>query len=191
MARTDHPARRHARSPRRSPPMRVLVVGDTPPIREHDRRRPARPRNRRRRRYDGLDAATRLASTATLWSPSTATFPGHRGDALCQIIAASARPAMALMLMLTAADAPRRTGCWPSRLAPTITLARRSTLELILRVRALAPRKPAAHSCTLRAAGIELDTITRTVMRDGRQIELSARGSAIAAARDRAYAGSA
>src|SRR5262249_41484996 len=45
--------------------------------------------------------------------------------------------------------------------------------ELVLRIRALARRKPAAQSHTLRAAGIELDPLTRTVTRDGRLLDLS------------------
>jgi DNA-binding response OmpR family regulator len=45
--------------------------------------------------------------------------------------------------------------------------------ELVLRIRALARRKPTAHGHTLRAAGIELDTISRTATRDGRPLQLS------------------
>jgi DNA-binding response OmpR family regulator len=39
--------------------------------------------------------------------------------------------------------------------------------ELVLRVRALARSQPAARARTLRAAGIELDPLRRTVSRDG------------------------
>ena len=45
--------------------------------------------------------------------------------------------------------------------------------ELVLRVRALARRKPTARQPTLQAGGIELDPRTGTVTRDGRTIELS------------------
>jgi DNA-binding response OmpR family regulator len=45
--------------------------------------------------------------------------------------------------------------------------------ELVLRIRALARRKPSAHSHTLRAADIELDPLKRTVTRDGRLLSLS------------------
>jgi DNA-binding response OmpR family regulator len=51
--------------------------------------------------------------------------------------------------------------------------------ELILRIRALARRKPTARSRTLQAAGIELDPLTGTVTRDGRTIELSAKERAV------------
>jgi DNA-binding response OmpR family regulator len=45
--------------------------------------------------------------------------------------------------------------------------------ELVLRVRALARRQPSARARMLRAAGIELDPMRRTVTRDGRQLSLS------------------
>jgi DNA-binding response OmpR family regulator len=47
--------------------------------------------------------------------------------------------------------------------------------ELVLRIRALARRQPSARPRTLRGAGIELDPIRRTVTRDGRQLDLSAK----------------
>jgi DNA-binding response OmpR family regulator len=45
--------------------------------------------------------------------------------------------------------------------------------ELVLRVRALARRRPTARARTLRAAGIELDPVRRIVSRGGRQLDLS------------------
>ena len=42
--------------------------------------------------------------------------------------------------------------------------------ELVLRIRALARRKPTARRRTLQAAGMELDPLTGTVTRDGRTI---------------------
>ena len=45
--------------------------------------------------------------------------------------------------------------------------------ELVLRVRALARRQPSARGWILRAAGIELDPVRRTVSRDGRHVDLS------------------
>jgi DNA-binding response OmpR family regulator len=47
--------------------------------------------------------------------------------------------------------------------------------ELVLRIRALARRQPSARARVLRAAGIELDPLRRTVTRDGRQLDLSAK----------------
>jgi DNA-binding response OmpR family regulator len=45
--------------------------------------------------------------------------------------------------------------------------------ELVLRIRALARRQPKARAIVLRAAGITLDTLGRTVTRDGRPVNLS------------------
>src|SRR5262245_54478595 len=45
--------------------------------------------------------------------------------------------------------------------------------ELILRVRTLARRQPAARSRIFRAAGIELDTLRHSAVRDGRPLDLS------------------
>jgi DNA-binding response OmpR family regulator len=51
--------------------------------------------------------------------------------------------------------------------------------ELVLRVQALARRRPAARSRTLRAAGIELDPAHRTATRDGRRLDLSVKEFAL------------
>jgi len=45
--------------------------------------------------------------------------------------------------------------------------------ELVLRIRALARRRPSARPVILRAAGIALDPVSRTVTRDGRRVNLS------------------
>ena len=51
--------------------------------------------------------------------------------------------------------------------------------ELVLRVRALARRKPAAQPRILRAAGIELDPLRRAVTRHGHQVDLSVKEFAV------------
>jgi DNA-binding response OmpR family regulator len=79
----------------------------------------------------------------------------------------------AMVLMLTASGAPgdRVTGLG---LGADDYLAKPFHFpELVLRIRALARRKPAARARTLRAAGIELDPMRRTVTRDGQPIDLS------------------
>ena len=50
--------------------------------------------------------------------------------------------------------------------------------ELVIRIRALARRKP-VQDRTLKAAGIELDPLRRTATRDGRQLDLSAKEFAV------------
>jgi DNA-binding response OmpR family regulator len=51
--------------------------------------------------------------------------------------------------------------------------------ELVLRVRALARRKPTAHRPTLHAAGIELDPRTGSVTRAGKAIDLTTKERAV------------
>ena len=51
--------------------------------------------------------------------------------------------------------------------------------ELVLRVRALARRRPAARARTLRAAGVELDPLRHTASRDGARLDLSAKEFAL------------
>jgi DNA-binding response OmpR family regulator len=61
--------------------------------------------------------------------------------------------------------------------------------ELILRIRALARRQPSARALILRAAGIELDPLRRTVTRDGRQLDLSVKEFGVLEALIRAQPG--
>jgi len=49
----------------------------------------------------------------------------------------------------------------------------------VLRIRALARRKPTARSRILQAAGIELDSLTGAVTREGQTIELSRKERAV------------
>jgi DNA-binding response OmpR family regulator len=84
-----------------------------------------------------------------------------------------------MVLMLTAAGAPgdRVKGL---ALGADDYLAKPFHFpELVLRVRALARRRPTARSPTLQAAGIELDSLTGRVNRDGRAIELSRKERAV------------
>src|SRR6185369_4355173 len=120
--------------------------------------------------HDGLAAAAKLAVTSYDVVVIDRDLPGIHGDTLCQMI--TAREDRVMILMLTAADAPidRVSG---------LTLGADDYLtkpfhfpELVLRIRALARRRPSAAPATLRAAGIELDTIRRTVSRDGRPLDL-------------------
>jgi DNA-binding response OmpR family regulator len=127
--------------------------------------------------HDGLIAAAKLDVTAYDVVLLDRDLPGLHGDLLCQLITERAdRP---MVLMLTAASAPgdRVSG---------LTLGADDYLgkpfhfpELILRIQALARRKPDARPRTLRAAGIELDPVRRTVVRDGRQLNLSVKEFAV------------
>jgi DNA-binding response OmpR family regulator len=80
-----------------------------------------------------------------------------------------------MVLMLTAADSPddRVSGLG---LGADDYLAKPFHFpELVLRVRALARRRPAAGARVLRAAGIELDPLRHTATREGRRLGLSAK----------------
>ncbi|MFC7531881.1 response regulator transcription factor [Actinoplanes sp. GCM10030250] len=137
--------------------------------------------------HDGLSAAAKLDLTDYDVVVLDRDLPGLHGDALCQMITDSA--ARPMVLMLTAAGAPgdRVSG---------LTLGADDYLgkpfhfpELILRVRALARRKPDARPRTLRAAGIELDPVRRTAVRDGRDLNLSVKEFALLEALLRASPG--
>ncbi|MGH2886149.1 MAG: response regulator transcription factor [Solirubrobacteraceae bacterium] len=127
--------------------------------------------------YDGLEGAAKLELAPYDVVVLDRDLPGLHGDKLCRMITDREEPAM--ILMLTAAGSPTE------RVAG-LTLGADDYLpkpfhfpELILRIRALARRKPTAHDRTLRARGIELDPVGRTVTRDGRQLDLSAKEFAV------------
>jgi DNA-binding response OmpR family regulator len=104
-------------------------------------------------------------------------LPGIHGDTLCRTLAAAGNPVM--ILMLTAAGTPgdRVTGL---ALGADDYLPKPFHFpELVLRIRALARRKPAAQARILRAAGIELDPLRRTVTRDGHRIDITAKEFAV------------
>src|SRR5260221_14538209 len=78
-----------------------------------------------------------------------------------------------MVLMLTAAGSPgdRVSGLG---LGADDSLAKPFHFpELVARIRAIARRQPSVRARVLRAAGIELDPMRRTITRDGRQLDLS------------------
>jgi DNA-binding response OmpR family regulator len=127
--------------------------------------------------HDGLAAAAKLDLTAYDVVVLDRDLPGIHGDTLCQMITEQAgRP---MVLMLTAASAPgdRVSGL---TLGADDYLAKPFHFpELILRIQALARRKPDARPRTLHAAGIELDPVRRTAVRDGRHLDLSVKEFAV------------
>ena len=121
--------------------------------------------------HDGLEAAAKLDLNSYDVVVLDRDLPGIHGDSLCQMI--TDRHDRAMVLMLTAAGAPgdRVTGL---RLGADDYLGKPFHFpELVLRIRALARRQPAARARVLRAGGLELDPIRRTVLRDGRPVDLS------------------
>jgi DNA-binding response OmpR family regulator len=137
--------------------------------------------------HDGLEAAAKLGVNAYDVVVLDRDLPGLPGDALCQLIAEQDGRAMILMLTAAAQPGDRVAGL---RLGADDYLAKPFHFpELVLRVRALARRQPAARPATLRAAGLELDQVRRTATRDGRPLDLSVKEFAVLEALLRARPG--
>jgi DNA-binding response OmpR family regulator len=136
---------------------------------------------------DGLEAAAKLQANRYDVVVLDRDLPGIHGDTLCEMIIR--RDDRVMVLMLTAAGEPgdRVSGL---ALGADDYLAKPFHFpELVARVRALARRRPAARPATLRAAGVELDTVRRTASRDGRPLDLSAKELAVLEALLRASPG--
>ena len=157
--------------------MRVLVVEDIP---RHANRIAEGLRDQRMAvdvAYDGHEAIAKVNLAPYDVVLLDRDLPGIHGDQLCQLITQIDDPPM--ILMLTAAGAPtdRVTGL---QLGADDYLAKPFHFpELVLRIRALARRRPAARPRILQAGGIELDELTGTVTRDGRTITLAAKEWAV------------
>jgi DNA-binding response OmpR family regulator len=127
--------------------------------------------------YDGRDAAAKIDLNAYQVVVLDRDLPGLHGDTLCRMIADGGNPAMVLMLTAAGSPGERVSGL---RLGADDYLAKPFHFpELILRIRALARRQPAARSRVFRAAGIELDALRHTAARDGRQLDLTAKEFAV------------
>ena len=137
--------------------------------------------------YDGLTAAAKLDLTTYDVAVLDRDLPSLHGDTLCQMI--TERTVRPMVLMLTAASAPgdRVSGL---TLGADDYLAKPFHFpELILRIQALARRKPDARPRMLHAAGIALDPVRRTAVREGRQLDLSVKEFAVLEALLRASPG--
>ncbi len=109
--------------------------------------------------YDGLSAVAKLNISSHDVVVLDRDLPGLHGDRVCQVVSASEEPAMILMLTAAVTPADRVGGL---ALGADDYLSKPFHFpELVLRVRALGRRRPAAQNRILRAAGIELDTLVR------------------------------
>jgi DNA-binding response OmpR family regulator len=127
--------------------------------------------------YDGLDAARKLDLNPYDVVVLDRDLPGLHGDTLCRKITDSDSPAMVLMLTASGSPAQRVAGL---SLGADDYLAKPFHFpELILRIRALARRRPTARTRVFRAAGIELDPLHHTATRDGRRLDVSAKEFAV------------
>jgi DNA-binding response OmpR family regulator len=163
--------------------MRVLVVEDSRPLAEvlveglRDQGMAVDAA------HDGLEAAAKLDLNAYDVVVLDRDLPGIHGDTLCQMItdvagAQGVAPltgtgTRAMVLMLTASDTPGERVAGLGLGADDYLTKPFHFPELVLRIHALARRQPSARSRVLRAAGIELDPVRRTVSRDGRHIDIS------------------
>jgi DNA-binding response OmpR family regulator len=121
--------------------------------------------------HDGLEAAAKLDVNPYDVVVLDRDLPGISGDTLCQMI--TERDHRVMVLMLTAAGAPgdRVSGL---ALGADDYLAKPFHFpELVLRIRSLARRQPGARARILRAGGVQLDPLRRTVTRDGDPVDLS------------------
>ena len=127
--------------------------------------------------YDGHEAIAKLNLAPYEVVLLDRDLPGIHGDHLCQLITDTDDPPMILMLTAAGAPADRVEGL---ALGADDYLAKPFHFpELVLRIRALARRKPTARRSTLQAAGIELDQLTGTVTRQGQTIKLTAKERAV------------
>ncbi|MFF3565092.1 response regulator transcription factor [Streptomyces sp. NPDC002574] len=167
--------------------MRVLVVEDAPDLAEVVAEGLRDQGMAVDVAHDGLAATEKLDVTAYDVVLLDRDLPRIHGDVLCRMI--TERVDRPMVLMLTAADAPgdRVSGL---TLGADDYLAKPFHFpELVLRVRALARRKPDARPLIVRAAGIELDPVRRTAVRDGRRLVLSVKEFAVLEALLRASPG--
>ncbi len=127
--------------------------------------------------YDGPSAVAKAGINAYDVVVLDRDLPGISGDHVCRIIAEAERPAMVLMLTAAGSPADRVRGL---TLGADDYLAKPFHFpELVLRVRALARRRPAGYGTTLRVGDIELRPMERIAHRGGRELELSAKEFAV------------
>ena len=157
--------------------MRVLVVEDIPKFANTIAQGLRNHRMAVDVAYNGHDAATKLRLHPYDVVLLDRDLPGIHGDDLCQLITASENPAM--ILMLTAAGAPDDRVSGLSLGADDYLPKPFHFPELVLRIRALARRKPTAQPRAVHAAGVELDPLTGIVTRDGQPIELTPKERAL------------
>jgi DNA-binding response OmpR family regulator len=138
--------------------------------------------------YDGQEAVTKLNLNPYDVVVLDRDLPAIHGDTLCRMITTSEHSAMILMLTASGSPADRVSGLAlgaDDYLPKPFHFA-----ELVIRIRALGRRRPAAHRPTLAAAGIELDQLTGNVTRDRRRLDLSHKERAVLEALLRASPGS-
>jgi DNA-binding response OmpR family regulator len=127
--------------------------------------------------YDGLTAMSKIDVTPYDVIVLDRDIPGLHGDAVCRYVCEGDNRSM--VIMLTAAGGPAERIAGLGLGADDYLPKPFHFAELVLRVHALARRRPAARSRVVRAGGIELDPMRRTVVRDGLPCDLSVKEFAV------------
>jgi DNA-binding response OmpR family regulator len=127
--------------------------------------------------YDGTEAAAKLGVNSYDVVVLDRTLPGVPGDTLCRMVSCADERSMVLMVSGAASPEERLYGLGLG--ADDYLVKPFHFPELVMRVRALARRQPRARPRVLRAGGVELDCLSRTVTRDGAPLELRAKELAV------------
>ena len=127
--------------------------------------------------YDGTEAAAKLGVNSYDVVVLDRTLPGVPGDTLCRMVSSADERSMVLMVSGAASPEERLYGLGLG--ADDYLVKPFHFPELVMRVRALARRQPRARPRVLRAGGVELDCLSRTVTRDGTPLELRAKELAV------------
>jgi DNA-binding response OmpR family regulator len=127
--------------------------------------------------YDGLEALGKMGINRYDVVVLDRDLPGVHGDVVCRTLTEKEDPAMVLMLTASGAPGDRVAGLGLG--ADDYLTKPFHFPELVLRVRALARRRPAAQPRILRASGLVLDPMRRSVARDGAEVELSVKEMAL------------
>jgi DNA-binding response OmpR family regulator len=127
--------------------------------------------------YDGADAAFKLDVNPYDVLVLDRDLPGIHGDTICRSVADAGKPVM--VLMLTAAGTPGDRVAGLGLGADDYLPKPFHFPELVLRIRALARRKPTARPRILRMIGVELDPLRRTVTCHGRPVDVSPKEFAV------------
>jgi DNA-binding response OmpR family regulator len=127
--------------------------------------------------YDGADAAFKLDVNPYDVLVLDRDLPWIHGDTICRSVADAGKPVM--VLMLTAAGTPGDRVAGLGLGADDYLPKPFHFPELVLRIRALARRKPTARPRILRMIGVELDPLRRTVTCHGRPVDVSPKEFAV------------
>lgn len=153
--------------------MRILIVEDDPALRDMLVRRLQREGYAVDASGDGIDGLDYALSTAYDGILLDIMLPGMDGLAL--LASLRARGFAGGILLLTARDAVADRVRGLDAGADDYLVKPFSHEELSARLRALLRKHTPTHATVLHEGGLELDTVTHIVRREGKQVELTAK----------------